>query len=504
MGNEERERKFEQALERHLRRNIASARNEADAHADVRDEMEATVACPDAATLAAFHEGMLPSAEMDAGKEHIGSCSRCREILMQLEATDEIPLEVGAENNLKPRASVLSTGALYVDYASKQTPSLTMTAPASALKAPQDISRGRGFKTLRWAAPAGAIAAGLLIWFVARDSRVQTLGHVENVQVAQEQPRNERLATPRALPASPAPEPVTKAKQLNERRKDAGKIKRPGEESGAQRAPERQLSDAFSTSDDLDVRAESSDAKARQLPSVPSDYASRAVAEEKSPEILSRQADVSVSRAMAPVEGTPAVSGKATAASGASRAQSAAPAPTPPAAPSGASSNAAKHSADTQIIETHPNGDSQLLATQQVVANEKLEPPASLKKVGFENAKIIPVPNGTVIWRVGVAGRIEQSVDRGINWRRQISGVKAELVAGSATSEAVCWVVGRSGTILRTTDGGGHWSKVVSPIPGDVAGIRAVDAMTAEIVGANKTARFITHDGGVTWEAAKD
>ena len=79
-----------------------------------------------------------------------------------------------------------------------------------------------------------------------------------------------------------------------------------------------------------------------------------------------------------------------------------------------------------------------------------------------------------------------------------------ELLGGSAASEAVCWIVGRSGTILRTTDGGGHWSKVVSPIPGDVAGIRAVDAMTAEIVGANKTARFITHDGGVTWEAAKD
>jgi photosystem II stability/assembly factor-like uncharacterized protein len=57
--------------------------------------------------------------------------------------------------------------------------------------------------------------------------------------------------------------------------------------------------------------------------------------------------------------------------------------------------------------------------------------------------------------------------------------------------------------ILRTTDGGGHWRKVVSPMAGDVAGVQAVDAMTAEISDADRSARFVTHDGGVTWEAAK-
>jgi photosystem II stability/assembly factor-like uncharacterized protein len=127
-----------------------------------------------------------------------------------------------------------------------------------------------------------------------------------------------------------------------------------------------------------------------------------------------------------------------------------------------------------------------------------------LKKVGLENPKIILASNTTVRWRLLSTGRIEQSVDSGVTWVPQNSGVKAELLAGSAPSEAVCWIVGRAGTVLRTTDGGGHWNKVVSPMRGDVAGVRAVNAMTAEIFGVGKSARFVTHNGGVTWEAVKE
>jgi hypothetical protein len=45
---------------------------------------------------------------------------------------------------------------------------------------------------------------------------------------------------------------------------------------------------------------------------------------------------------------------------------------------------------------------------------------------------------------------------------------------------------------------------VVSPISGDVTGVQAVDAMTAEIFDVSRSVRFVTRDGGVTWEAAKD
>jgi len=502
MGNEERERKFEQALERHLRRDAAGARHEEEARADVRDETGGAVTCLDAETLAAFHEQILSSEEMNIAAEHIESCSRCQQILMQLEATDEIPLQAEPEDIFAKREPVLSASGLHVDDPTRQglSPSIAgQTRPG--LKTPKDISRGRGFKTLRWAAPAGAIAAGLLIWFVVRDSKVQTLGHVENVQVAQEQPINGRLTAPRALPASPAPEPVTKTEQLNERRKDADKIKRPGEESGGLRAPERQLSDAFSTRDDLDVHAETSDAGVPAASRESKLDALQSVTRAKPESRASSHNKVDVDAATATAAAVPAP-----APSGDPHAQSGGPIPTPPAASSGATPKAANQKAEAAhsytaktIVDEQP-----ALETEQVATTDRLQS-QSLVLIGKAvDAKKILAPGGTVLWRVGTAGRIEQSADNGVTWRPQNSGVKVELLAGSAASEAVCWVVGRSGTILRTTDGGGHWSKVFSPIPGDVAGIRGVDAMTVEIVGANKIARFITQDGGVTWKAAKD
>lgn len=503
MGHEDREKKFEQALARHLRRDDAGARHEADANADVRDEIEATVACPDAATLAAFHEGMLSSTEMDAAKEHVASCLQCQHVLLQLKATDEIPLEVEAENVLAMRELVLPTGVSDVHHAARHTPGMSMTAPASAMKTPKDISRRRGFKTLRWAAPAGAIAAGLLIWFVARDHK-QTLSHFENVQVAQDQPSNERLAAPRPLPASPAPEAVTKSKQLNELRKDGSRVKQPAEESGALRAPKS--SPAAIANEVGAVASQASPrANAPQRPANSRDYSSLEATENKPPEISARQADVSVT-AVAPVESAPAASVKTRGAAGEPRAQSAASMATPPAAPNGASSNAAKQKSDANHTDsvTTMVDEQAALTTEQIASTDKLQS-RSLVLIGKAvDAKKILAPGGTMLWRVGAAGRIEQSVDSGVTWVPQNSGVKVELLAGSAPSEAVCWIVGRSGTILRTTDGGGHWNKVFSPMGGDVAGVRAVDAMTAEIFDANRSARFVTHDGGVTWEAAKE
>ena len=497
MGHEDRERKFEKALERHLRRDAVGARNEADAHGAVSDEAAGAFECLDTATLAAFHEGVLSKSEMDATKEHVAVCSRCQEVLMQLEATDEIPLQADTENDLKMRESVLSTGALYVDYAARQTPSLTIEGqPRPALKGPQDISRGRGFKAFRWAAPAAAIAAGLLIWIVARDNKVQTLSRPENVQVAQEQPTNERLAAPQPLPDSPAPEPVTKAGRLDQKRKDDSGVKQPAKESGALRAPGNSSSAAIANEVGVVASEARSHANTRQLPIEPriesSDYASRAAVAGKPPEILSREADVSAMAAPLAPAPTPAVSGDSNTQSVTS-------------ANEAVKTDAKQSGTATQKVEPPSNGNGgiELLQTQQVEVNDNFEL-HSLKKVGFESAKIILASNTTVRWRLLSAGRIEQSVDNGVTWAPQNSGVKAELLAGSAPSEAVCWIVGRSGTILRTTDGGGHWNKVVSPMRGDVAGVQAVNAMTAEIFGAGKSARFVTHDGGVTWEAVKE
>jgi hypothetical protein len=486
MDHEDRERKFEQALQRHLRRDPAGARNEPDAHT-APDEAAGAVECPDAATLAAFHEDTLSNEEIKATTEHIAGCSRCQQILLLLEATDEVPLPVGAEDDLNIGESVLSTGALYVDYAAIHTPSLAVAGqPTPASKASQDISRGRGFKALRWAAPGGALAAGLLIWLVVRDNKVQHT-HFENVQVAQPQSTEERPATPRALPASPAPEVTTRITQLDEKRKDDSRAKRPANESGALRAP--MDAPSAGTANEVGVAADSLNTRANagQLQAKSRNFSARETVENKPPETMSQRADVSATAATAapPGPATPVDALRQTAAQP-------------------AKADAKENANATSTFETDTGGTNQFIPTERVATNDKLEPSAALKKVGLENPKIILASNGTVRWRALSAGRIEQSVDNGITWMPQKSEVKVELLAGSAPSEAVCWIVGRSGTVLRTTDGGGHWNKVVSPMRGDIAGVQAADAMTATIFDANKSSRFVTHDGGVSWEAAKE
>jgi hypothetical protein len=86
MGHDDRERKFEKALERHLRQGAPR-----DAGAAANSQWDnSSPACPDAALLAAFHERMLSNEEMDAAKQHIAACARCQETLALLEATDEV------------------------------------------------------------------------------------------------------------------------------------------------------------------------------------------------------------------------------------------------------------------------------------------------------------------------------------------------------------------------------------------------------------------------------
>ena len=487
MGHEDRERKFEQALARHLRSDGAGARNEAEARADVRSEPGETELCPDAGTLAAFHEGLLLNEEMNAATEHIGGCSRCQQVLLHLEATDEIPLQVEIENDLKMREPVVSTGASDVDYAARQKPSATIEGqPRPALKAPKDISRGRGFKALRWAAPAGAIAAGLLIWFVTHTNRpvnkFRATAQSENVQVAQEQPRNEQLTAPRPLPASPPAEPFTKTKRLNEPRKDNGKSKQLSAEPDALGATRNSMSDAIASHAALDS---TSGANVPSGSRESRDEALQGAAPVVRESRRSSEAKDSVAVA-SPSPAAPKDSGDAVAESGAPV--------------SGAAKTPAKQSANaktSQTFGTNSNGD----LARQVAGMNRLEMAPSVKKEGLENSKIILAPKGKVRWRLLGAGKIERSSDGGVSWSAQNSGVDVELLEGSAPSEAVCWIVGRGGTILKTSDGGGHWRRVAWPNAGEITGIQAFDAMHAIVYGGTGDipGRFATNDGGATW-----
>src|SRR5579864_464646 len=146
--SDDRERSFEKALARHFR----------------------------AGTHAAYHEGGLAREEMSLWKAHVQDCARCREILTQLAATEEIPLGA-AQDAAKGKAAGV------------------------AVFKPRRL-------VWRWAAPAGALAAGLLVWVAVRESHPSRPISVKEL-------RNDAAAAKTAAPKPAEAENLTSS--LNER-----------------------------------------------------------------------------------------------------------------------------------------------------------------------------------------------------------------------------------------------------------------------------------------------
>src|ERR1700719_2808434 len=143
MPAEDRDRLFEKALARHLR---GGASNDS--------------ACPDSETLAAHQQGALSAEEMSLAKMHFAGCARCQAILAQLEATESVSESQNQEE--QPAAGRAATPASNSGVA-REAP-----APAAAThhrketesKVTHFPSKKKGL--LRWAAPGGGSAAGLL------------------------------------------------------------------------------------------------------------------------------------------------------------------------------------------------------------------------------------------------------------------------------------------------------------------------------------------------------
>jgi photosystem II stability/assembly factor-like uncharacterized protein len=119
----------------------------------------------------------------------------------------------------------------------------------------------------------------------------------------------------------------------------------------------------------------------------------------------------------------------------------------------------------------------------------------------------VKTPSGTILWRAGMGGMIQRSIDAGRSWILQKSPLQEEWLAGAAASDTMCWIVGRNGAIARTTDGS-HWKKIASPRLGvdssgkypDWINITVAGAQTATIVASDQR-RYVTQDGGKTWKA---
>jgi hypothetical protein len=483
MAGEERERNFEKALARNLRPDPSA---EAQPHT-----------CPDAELLAAYHERSLPPEQMISWKGHIARCSRCQQVLAQLEATDEIPVDVNQEEYQGHNVLTMKEPDLPV-LAPVAVPASTPAAPQTfdATKSPERRRKPRRAANWRWLAPAGAIAAGLLLWVAFHENGSQRF------EMAKNQP------TPVAAPAAPLPSslpsPAARRSEFLEPKHaettrsplpalsqpgDAEAQKKPAGEENFKAALKKEAPVAPADKTKIDGERDRLAEKAlpmsgRNVTDL-NELSSGRLDAKKDAQEFKKQAGVA---ANAPAQDAlPPVSGVAGAAL-----SSPAPAKS---AQDEVATDAAKEppasAAETVTVQTQAqvvNGVSRSSTTAEVVRLARSQSPT-----------MVAAPNGKTIWRVEAAGIVQRSTDAGSEWTLQKSGVLADLTAGSAPSDKVCWIVGHAGTILRTTDGGAHWLKVRSPIADDLSAVFAVDAQQATVSATSNHKSYKTLDGGLTW-----
>src|SRR6266566_2649249 len=472
MGSDERDRRFDKALSRHLRASHGAA-----------DAALQRGSCPDTETLAAYHERSLLPEELNSWKEHIVGCAHCQVILAQLESTDQIPLEAAdKEEALAMKESVAAMAAQNLEtLPAAAAPSKSQPASETRLREKARSFRLSSGVRWRWLAPAGALAAGLLVWIAVHENEKPHLLALPTTQIAKIQ---EPLSTPPSSsgPVSAALSDLAKSKSVtdetassNTRAKSEVTRQSQKRDYEARGAPEKPFADkekglrkdAARDSNEELLRAGNQadlDAKAVAGPlqeKLELQEQGRAQPQGQAANVQSQNQNAYSSKVAGPAplsQAQPAKKMKT--------------APPAPAAPEPPSAGVAGLTAATSMMEA----------------------------VTVSNPRLISPPGSNVVWRAGRGGLIEFSGDNGASWSRQTSGVLVDLLAGSAPSDKVCWIVGRVGAVLLTTDGGVHWKSVAAPLSEDLGGVHALDALHATIWNALNTKSFETRDGGLTWQ----
>src|SRR5882762_4259746 len=470
MAPEERDRRFDQALARHLR----SAAPSGEAGGLPAVPASESVACPDSETLAAYHERSLLPEEMNSWKEHIVGCANCQTVLVHLEATDQIPFEAAEQEK------VLAQGeSALLASASNES------QPASLRTLSKKFRRVRLLRGARWQwlAPAGALAAGLLVWIAMHENQSWAPPSLKQVQVATRQvaPPPTPSTSTTVPEVSPSPKVALKKPQSvadefagADPRSASGAVKSDGKQEYLARvSPSKSMADKESRLRKDQERGSSLDLL-RAQEQLDRDAKTLAGARQENAEVqLQTQAANAQSQNQLNINSAkvpgPAQLGQMEAKR--MKAASAAPAAPPP------------QPAAVGGVGSSYNSSAALEVTSAI-----------------SNPRLISPPGSNVLWSVGRSGLIEMSKDGGSSWSRQTSGVVTDLLTGSAPSDKVCWIVGRVGAILLTTDGGAHWTLISSPSSEDLVGIRATDALHATIWNARNTKSFETSDGGLTWK----
>ena len=471
MARDNRQHNFDNALARSLRANAATAPRSGNS-------------CADAETLAAYHERLLPADEMTSWKQHISGCTRCQEILAALEETDVIPLDSSSQAAAPEAAANITAG-----------------------KTVLQIPARRPKRSWIWLAPAGAIAAALLVWITVRSPKPPAVLESKRIELAQNRP-----------PATPVPE--ASAREID--KQDEAKPNAP-DSRGARDSSNDRLRSAERSSRTVNILPDRNAAR-ESIPShAPSSLQSGALAAPRpkpaqppagaGKNAVGGQLQTEDSRLSARLDdqiaNLPSQGRDSTSLSTLTGAGTPAPPPPPAAAPAPeppvySVSETVEVTSGAQAVAVSKPDSKQALAkkekTQQLQQMQGMSrfKDAPIPSAGVAGGPIaIPSPKGKVVWRVSAAGKIERSTDSGATWSPQTSGVTTDLLAGSASSDKVCWVAGRLGTLLRTTDGGARWTKLNAPVQDDLSAIFAAGAKRAVLFTQNGS--YQTTDGGRTW-----
>lgn len=431
--------------------------------------------CPESDVLAAYHERSLPLGEMYSWKEHIVGCARCQAVLAELEATDAIPLRASEEAS-EEKPALLPKPVEPAAVAGEEG----KATPAKFPKKRRITAISSGVRW-QWLAPAGALAAGLLVWVAWHENQRWPWKTPAAVKTAKLEPSR------KSAPEPPSPQQAAASAQLDQTQTEGLADKDQAAAAGALSAEEQQMAESLK-------QLEKSSARAKSAPVRPSTNKERGAREDPAPSLMAARPTANqpapeprVGPAAAATQVAEGQTGTANAQVQAQQSSLSGPAPSPPTAAGAAPEKKAK---------AESRG-----ATLQAAAGA---PPSRTAYLMARAAdlNLIVTPNRKTFWRAGHAGVIEFSNDGGVSWSPQRSNVAVDLTAGSAPSEKVCWIVGRAGTILLTTDAGSHWAVLHSPLEEDLGGVLATDALHATIWNLGNTKVFETTDGGGSWRPA--
>src|SRR5271157_872980 len=195
MPSDDRDQQFDRALARHLR----SASPDA--------------ACPDAEVLAAYHERSLSLEEMARWKAHIASCLRCQEALALLEQTDSVAANDWEKGQVPAALQANRSMPAGKNIAGKKTTREMLAANAApapiAMPSAAKVTEKPG-RRVSWSilVPAGALAAGLLVWVAVHEGTNLSMKKDANVQVAENRETLPPVSStaPQTLKATPRDE----------------------------------------------------------------------------------------------------------------------------------------------------------------------------------------------------------------------------------------------------------------------------------------------------------